>query len=1090
MKLEEKIVEEIYERIKNRLLGKTNEYDRILDNNPDSIIFVGKLQSKETSEKYTQYKTIISPNSIGMVFNLVVKNPDPTIDVIVNFSIYYRVYPSFEEQKNATIREDIRKVWKKETIKTTFSCKVKEGSYNFKEELKNKIKEAIEGKSGKPYYETVYRAKGNANFIPEKHLKSEEDFIKYLKSRNGKIYDIPYNIDLKVDITECNNHEFNINITLVNNTSSKSHVFCTTLFDPEIKIELKDNKLERQKLEFMHDDEGKIFDIPGKGINCSVEYDEESNIIKTTVIPTYKQKRLKPRSSVGKWTPYFKDLSTDPLPILDGIYSEMENYLNTLSKEKVADNELVKVMMEQFEDEIKRFRKGIEFLRRDEKALMAFKLMNRVMFEATRSSDGRWYIFQIIFIVSNLDCCLSQEVDKVEVLHVPTGGGKTWSYLGLVIFSIFYERLNKKDFGVTAWIKFPLRMLSLQQLEIITTFISYANKIKEETESIRDSDPISVGYLVGGKNTPNTYKQAKEWKEDFKVVTDCPFCKGKIEIEFDDDKERVYHKCTKCGKILPVMVIDYEIYRYLPSVIVSTLDKAAVLNYNYRAKSLFGGPIIKCEKNYGYLPYGPNWCLKSRSNQNFSGCKYYKNGKCTKNKINGKPPILLIQDELHMVREFDGCLDSYLEGIIEEVIKGYGGAGLKVIAPSATAAGVERQVKHLYYKKEARKFPLFKEFYFEEKEEIHRISVGILPVGRAINWATWHIIKEIEKTLQQMTKEAKDLKDKDRYQVLEKYYNIILAYHRSKRDANELQSGLMGIINEELRREGFEPINISKTEIITGEKSLGELRKLMERIVTNDRSKRIKLIGSTLIISHGIDFDELNLMVFRSMPKSVSEYEQARSRVGRKFPSLIFIIYHGNLARDQSFYKYFIPFHGNVNKYVENIPLNRWASKSVDLMAPSAILSVIHSYFIDNKNLNMSFMECRELVRAIKSKKLTKNEIIEKASEYLYLNSAPRAYQEKFKEDVEHWLQLLLDSCHSKSPRNQLAEIYKKEDRPVYSLRTIEKEVSFYPTPETHSIEPEITKSVNVEPSPEYRYTSTDEELEGIYVDTEEEVNA
>ena len=48
-----------------------------------------------------------------------------------------------------------------------------------------------------------------------------------------------------------------------------------------------------------------------------------------------------------------------------------------------------------------------------------------------------------------------------EVLHVMTGGGKSESYFGLVIFSAFWDRLSGKKFGTTAITKFPLRMLSI-----------------------------------------------------------------------------------------------------------------------------------------------------------------------------------------------------------------------------------------------------------------------------------------------------------------------------------------------------------------------------------------------------------------------------------------------------------------------------------------------------------------------------------------------------------------------------------------------------------------------------------------------------
>src|SRR5205085_2026695 len=92
-----------------------------------------------------------------------------------------------------------------------------------------------------------------------------------------------------------------------------------------------------------------------------------------------------------------------------------------------------------------------------------------------------WRLFQLAFIVIQLPSlavrehdlslpddytqALKQALERVDVLWFPTGGGKTEAYLGLITCALFYDRFRGKDRGVTAWMRFPLRMLSLQQLE-------------------------------------------------------------------------------------------------------------------------------------------------------------------------------------------------------------------------------------------------------------------------------------------------------------------------------------------------------------------------------------------------------------------------------------------------------------------------------------------------------------------------------------------------------------------------------------------------------------------------------------------------
>ena len=114
-----------------------------------------------------------------------------------------------------------------------------------------------------------------------------------------------------------------------------------------------------------------------------------------------------------------------------------------------------------------RYVEGLEALETNENAWKAFSLLNRTFDKA--SDYPGWRAFQIFFVV----CLIPDVVDKTkrrdicEVLHVDTGGGKSEAYFGCVLFSAFWDRITGKEFGTTAITKFPLRMLSIQQLERI-----------------------------------------------------------------------------------------------------------------------------------------------------------------------------------------------------------------------------------------------------------------------------------------------------------------------------------------------------------------------------------------------------------------------------------------------------------------------------------------------------------------------------------------------------------------------------------------------------------------------------------------------
>ena len=86
----------------------------------------------------------------------------------------------------------------------------------------------------------------------------------------------------------------------------------------------------------------------------------------------------------------------------------------------------------------RRIERGIELLRDDPQALLAFRLANRAMADAARQRRGvqqpEWFPFQIAFILMNLEGIVNPEGadrQRVDLLFFPTGGGKTEAYLGL-----------------------------------------------------------------------------------------------------------------------------------------------------------------------------------------------------------------------------------------------------------------------------------------------------------------------------------------------------------------------------------------------------------------------------------------------------------------------------------------------------------------------------------------------------------------------------------------------------------------------------------------------------------------------------------
>jgi len=245
---------------------------------------------------------------------------------------------------------------------------------------------------------------------------------------------------------------------------------------------------------------------------------------------------------------------------------------------------------------------------------LAFRLANETMLQLNRSGDRKytsWRLFQLVFIVSHVSALAWREHDPSEftpglwgsaagcdptaaatVLWFPTGQGKTEAYLGLMALALFFDRLRGKGRGITAWCRFPLRLLSLQQTDRQLAFVAAAEDVRlRNSEEIRvaggdPGDAFAVGFYVGEGNTPNTLSRdenlLKSYIDDplkrmaLRVIDKCPFC-GKRAIEIpapDITALRLVHRCTECNRDLPVYVVDSEIYRYLPSIVVARLTSS------------------------------------------------------------------------------------------------------------------------------------------------------------------------------------------------------------------------------------------------------------------------------------------------------------------------------------------------------------------------------------------------------------------------------------------------------------------------------------------------------------------------------------
>ena len=726
----------------------------------------------------------------------------------------------------------------------------------------------------------------------------------------------------------------------------------------------------------------------------------DGNEVRTNTWPIYRDRVFESRTELQ---PAFSDLIDDPIGTLEVIADRMDAFASDWRSYAAASGLAAErrsrcvADLRTFEDEAARFRHGITLLRNDARLLAAFIATNRsfltlnspnALNPGTDVARGEpkitsWRLFQIVFIVLGLPAVaatedrsdeLLAELDTADVLWFPTGGGKSEAFLGLVAVALFYDRLRGKAAGMSALIRFPLRMLSVQQLDRVLRLITACEHTRLAHHPV--GDPFELGYFVGRANTPNTLtrggddrwgdiKRMAGWSEEHRrknvVITTCPYCSSTdIEIVADEKTVRLDHRCLACQQRVPVVISDDEVYRTLPAVVVATVDKLAAIAFQPHLSHFSHGPAYRCPK-HGYVtfalgPSGQRRCLARQF------CDV-KPSDWDAVAVRDPAPTLIIQDELHLLAEELGTLAAHYETLFAHLCRAGSGRPPKVIAATATISDYENQVRQLYALK-PRRFPTegYREgetFYAARLALPRRLFVGALPsrldtaqfaIAAAKTWRAELDALRALPPLDCISTLGLTAHDAAEIDALLFRYELHLVYANRKNDAERS--------HEQLRRAGLAGPSRYEAEILTGDTPLADISAAIRRVeaetpATNpDPATRLAAIAGTSLVSHGVDLARLNVLHVAGMPPTNAYYVQATARAGRTDVGVVFTAFSRSFARDRAAFHFFEPQHAYSAQLVEAVSLNRFAVNAPKKTATGMLSALILNRIARDPSLN------------------------------------------------------------------------------------------------------------------------------------------
>lgn len=605
-----------------------------------------------------------------------------------------------------------------------------------------------------------------------------------------------------------------------------------------------------------------------------------------------------------------------------------------------------------------------------------------------------WRLFQMAFILLNLPSITdlhhpdrSHETDAVaDLLWFATGGGKTEAYLGLTAYTLALRRLRgavagrRGDHGIAVIMRYTLRLLTLQQFQRAAALLCACETLRCADVGKWGEAPFRLGLWVGSKTTPNTLKAAAEALRQRTTggaptqsgspyqITSCPWCGSEIR----EHHLQVYlppgdiGRCvTYCGdrlgrcpfsearaprEGLPVVVVDEDIYRHPPSLLIATVDKFAQMPWKGETQMLFGKVSGICDR-HGFL--SPEIADAERHPK-----RYHL--PAVKNRPHEflRPPDLIIQDELHLISGPLGSMVGLYESAVDELCSWeVDGRKVrpKVVASTATIRRASDQVQKLFVRK-LEVFPpqgtSIRDSFFAIQRPVGpeypgRRYLGLCAFGRRYPVAMIRSYVAHLAAAQVLYEKYGRLADP--WMTLAGYFNSIRELAGTRRLVeDDIRARLRDADQRGLAKRR---VRMGAVEELTSRKSGTDIPRILERLeaVFDARQEAARVeelragkkpdtlmpydvILATNMISVGVDIDRLGLMVVAGQPKNTSEYIQATSRVGRTNdgPGLVCTVFNWARPRDLSHYERFEHYHETFYKHVEALSVTPFSSRALD----------------------------------------------------------------------------------------------------------------------------------------------------------------
>jgi hypothetical protein len=507
-------------------------------------------------------------------------------------------------------------------------------------------------------------------------------------------------------------------------------------------------------------------------------------------------------------------------------------------------------------------------------------------------------------------------------------------------------------------------LLTVQQFQRAAALICACELVRRSEPQKWGNELFRIGVWVGSGTTPNTFADSQKALEDIRdgkkpgsgspvQLVACPRCGTALVGERGIPEKNTYQLDTTAQRTLvwccneecdfgaalsnnqgiPVVVVDDEIYRTCPSLVVATVDKFARIPFKGQTRALFG-LRDRYSPTFGHISEAHGDKVGGRKLRDVSPASRLL------------PPELIIQDELHLISGPLGTMVGLYETVVDYAssLMGEGATRIpaKVIASTATIRRAAQQTRQLYGGKKLAIFPASgltaRDSFFAREMAIDpetdssagRLYVGVNAPGSSTKTLLVRVYSILLATAEGELQT--DAAVADPYGTLVGYFNSMRALGGAKRLVED--DVKLVRLRYLAQQRGLPRRNITDPEELTSRidswRIPGLLKQLDNPFPRGKSDWPVDVLLATKMISVGVDIDRLGLMAVTGQPKTTAEYIQATSRVGRKHPGLVVTMYNWMGARDLSHYERFQSYHAALYRYVEAISVTPFSSRALD----------------------------------------------------------------------------------------------------------------------------------------------------------------